>query len=93
MSTKQIKQLWEKNFGKAPDSEVLSMMGEFTARSEDNERVFVWLLLKSSAQLFASEDERGLWIGQRVQLHTNGGPLPAWKETAQDGDERSELRG
>jgi hypothetical protein len=77
MSDEQLKEIWEKNFGQSPDGEILAMMTEYTIRSEENERVFLWILLKSSTQLFATENDRALWVGQQVKANNDGATLPA----------------
>ncbi len=77
MNIEQLKQLWERAYGQTPDDEIIELMGQYIMQSEENEKTLLWLLMKSSTQVFKAESARALWIALQVRAVQDGGKLPA----------------
>jgi hypothetical protein len=71
-----LKRVWEQTFKKAPNDEIIEMIGEYAASCEEHERVLLWLLMKSSTQIFRHEYERAQWVCERIKEHHLGADLP-----------------
>jgi hypothetical protein len=80
MNANELRQLWEQTFKVVPDDDLFTLMAEYTARSDENEKTLLWLLMKSSTQIFASETDRALWIANQVKAFNDDGNLPAFSD-------------
>jgi len=83
MNANELKQLWERAYGQTPDDDIFTLMAEYTAQSEENEKTLLWLLMKSVTQTFTNESERALWIANQVKAFNDGGKLPAFNDPMQ----------
>jgi hypothetical protein len=80
MDSTELRTLWGKAFGQTPDDELFPLMAQYASRSENNEKTLLWLLMKSSTQLFPNESERALWIARQVAKAEEGIALPGFND-------------
>jgi hypothetical protein len=78
MTNELLGHIWLHNFEDLPPAKIIEKLTKFCNYSEDDEKTFFWLLLKSNEHTFDSETLRAVWIFKQLyERELSLGALPA----------------